>query len=384
MTNAFPSFTIGIEEEYLIVNNKTKELIVDPPEDFIRKCNENLVGTATNEFMRCQVEVGTRVCKTIQGAAREIAAMRKRINEVSSEYGLNALAVSTHPFSSWKNQKITDSERYNTLAEDFQALVRRMMISGMHVHVGIEDEDLRIDLMNQIAYFLPHMLALSTSSPFWQGQHTGLKSYRLAVWDEIPRTGLPEHFESFGEYQRYVNVLINADLIEDATKIWWDLRPSARYPTLELRILDNCPLIEDSICLAALFCCLLRMLVRLRRENQRWRLYSRLMINENRWRAQRYGIDRGLVDFGKGKIHPMHELFEDILGFIMEDAEALNCVDEINHIWTILDRGTSAHRQVALYEKCKADGMSEREAQEEVVNMLIEETTRGLDKYVQE
>lgn len=252
------------------------------------------------------------------------------------------------------------------------------MISGMHIHVGIDDDDLRIDLMGQVSYVLPHFLALSTSSPFWQGEDTGLKSYRIAVWDELPRTGLPERFESFTEFQRHVNVLVKAGLIEDGTKLWWDIRPSARFPTLEMRICDICTRLEDGICIAALYLCWLRMLYRLRVSNQRWRSYAALLINENRWRAQRYGFEQGMVDFGRGEIVPFGDLVEEILELLREDAQYFDCIAEVEHAREILRRGTSAHWQIKAYNDAKEAGASHEDALEAVVDLLIDETMHGL------
>ena len=258
-------------------------------------------GQVSPEFLRSQIEVGTSVCHTMQEARDELIRLRTTVGTIADEFGLAPIAASTHPFAKWRDQQHTDKERYNVLARDLQQVARRLVICGMHVHVGIEDEDLRIDLLGQAAYFLPHLLALSTSSPFWEGQATGLKSYRLSVFDELPRTGMPHQFGSYSEYERSIEVLVNAGLIEDATKIWWDLRPSARFPTLEMRITDVCPLLDDGITIAALFRCILRMLYRLRRENQRWRYYPPFLVRENRWRAQRYGIDRGHGRFRQGR-----------------------------------------------------------------------------------
>ena len=260
------------------------------------------------------------------------------------------------------------------IAQDLQVVGRRLVICGMHVHVGIEDDDLRIDILNQAAYFLPHLLALSTSSPFWQGDQTGLRSYRLSVFDELPRTGLPPQFSSFSEFERTVSTLVKAGLIEDATKLWWDLRPSARFPTLEMRITDVCPLLDDAICIVALFQCICRLLYRLRRNNQRWRYYAPFLVNENRWRAQRYGTTEGLVDFGRGELIPSADLLSELLGLIAEDAEALGCTAEVTHAKTVIARGTSAERQVKRYEDTKAQGMSEEDALKAVVEQLLEET----------
>ena len=255
-----------------------------------------------------------------------------------------------------------------------QAPGRRLIICGMHVHVGVEDDAVRIDMMNQMSYFLPHLLALSTSSPFWDRRNTGLKSYRLTVFDALPRTGLPERFASFAEFSRHVDILRRAGLIEDATKIWWDQRPSVRYPTLETRVMDVCTLMEDALSLAALIVCIMRMMWRLRVNNQRWRIYTPMLINENRWRAIRYGFDAGMVDLAKGDVIPFADLLEEIIALVMEDAEALDCVAEIESLRDILARGSSAHRQIARYEQVIAEGGTEDEALTAVVRQLVEET----------
>ena len=264
-----PSFTIGIEEEYMLVDPESRNLISETPSSMLPKCEWLLEGRVSPEFLQCQIEVGTKVCNTIAEARTELAHLRRTVASVAEEHGLALVAVSTHPFAESDELKHTPKARYNQLANDLQGVVRRLLISGMHVHVGVEDDELRIDLMGQVSYILPHLLALSTSSPFWRGHNTGLKSYRIAVWDEMPRTGLPEHFESFSEYERHVNVLVNAGVIEDATKIWWDIRPSHRFPTLEIRIADICTRLDDGITIAALYLCWLRMLYRLRQNNQR-------------------------------------------------------------------------------------------------------------------
>jgi carboxylate-amine ligase len=373
-----PSFTVGIEEEYLLVDLETRDLVVDPPDSLMSECEKLLEGRVSPEFLQSQIEVGTSKCATIKEASREIAQLRKCIAEVAGQHGLAPIAASTHPFAAWSEQKHTPKERYNVLARDMQAVARRLLICGMHVHVGLDDDDLRLDLMDQITYFLPHLLALSTSSPFWRGDNTGLKSYRLAVFDEMPRTGLPASFDSWGEYQRHLAIMIHAGLIEDASKLWWDVRPSVRYPTLEMRIADVCTRYEDGITVAAVYICLLRMLYRLKRTNQRWRHYSNMLVQENRWRAQRYGFDEGLVDFGKGDIVAYPALLDELIELTGEDAETLDCVQEIGHAHQILKRGTSAHRQVAVYEAAMKDGADKRQALEKVVDFLIDETGAGI------
>ena len=370
-----PSFTIGIEEEYLLVDIETRDLVSDPPPELMAKCEAALPkGQVSPEFLQSQIEIGTPVCKSVPEARKELRHLRKTIAEVAGEYGFAPMAASTHPFAKWTAQHHTDKQRYHEIAKDLQVVVRRMIICGMHVHVGIDDDELRIDILNQATYFLPHLLALSTSSPFWQGEQTGLRSYRLSVFDELPRTGLPPQFVSFSEYQRTIAALVSVNLIEDATKIWWDLRPSDRFPTLEMRVTDVCPLLEDALCIAALFQCLCRFLYRLRRNNQRWRYYQPFLINENRWRAQRYGMTEGLVDFGQGEVVSCANLMEELLEMFDEDADSLGCKKEVQHVKTVLKRGTSAERQIKCFEAAKAKGMSDEDALKAVVDELLKET----------
>jgi carboxylate-amine ligase len=378
MAGAPPALTLGIEEEYLLVDRATRDVVREPPPGLLEQCRALTDDLVRPEFLASQIEVGTPVCSGIRQAHDELAELRRTVANVAAAHGLAPLAASTHPFSEWKQQKHTDRERYHTLARDMQAVARRLLICGMHVHVGIDDDELRIDLMNQAGYFLPHLLTLSTSSPFWRGEDTGLKSYRVSVFDELPRTGLPSRFESWSEYCRHVDVLVHAGLIEDASMIWWDIRPSARFPTLEMRITDVCTRLEDAIAVAALFQCVIRMLWRLRRGNQRWRIYDPMLIEENRWRAKRYGIDEGLVDFGKGTIVACSELLDELIELTAEDASALDCEAEILHCRTIIARGTSAHRQLATYAGALARGSSGEQALREVVDMLIAESVRGL------
>ena len=369
-----PSFTVGIEEEYLLVDLRSGDLVVDPPDELLADCEKLTDGRVSPEFLKSQIEVGTRKCDGIKQAAAEILELRRLVAEAAGRFGLGPIAASTHPMAAWEVQKHTDKERYNILARDMEAVARRLVICGMHVHVGLDDDDLRLDLLGQVSYFLPHLLALSTSSPFWRGEKTGLMSYRLAVFDELPRTGLPEQFESYGEYQRHLEIVTGAGVVEDATKLWWDVRPSARFPTLELRIPDVCTRARDGFAVAAMYLCLLRMLWRLKRSNQRWRRYSNMLIQENRWRAQRYGIDQGLIDFGKGIIVPYADLLEELIELVEEDAAALDCVAEVQWTREILRRKTSAHRQLEIYEAAIAGGAEKREAFRQVVAFLTQET----------
>ena len=378
MAVAEPEFTLGIEEEYFLVDRATRDVAGDPPPEMLSECEALLAGQVGPEFLRSQIEVGTRVCASLAEARADLRRLRTTVAAVAAGHGMAPIAAATHPFARWDAQKTTERRRYADLRDDLQGVGRRLAICGLHVHIGIPDDELRIDLLNQACYFLPHLLALSTSSPFWRGDNTGLKSYRLAVFDELPRTGMPERFDSWGEYRRHVDVLTGAGLIADATKLWWDLRPSERFPTLEMRITDSCTSIEDSLTIAALFRCFLRMLWRLKRENQRWRIYARMLIEENRWRAQRYGTDRGLVDFGRGAIVPYADLLEEILALIDQDARHFGCLAEVGHARDILARGTSADRQLAIFNQALAAGATRAQALAATVDWLIAETARGV------
>ena len=369
-----PPLTIGIEEEYLLVDRETGALASNPPEEMMRALESRIAGRVSPEFLRAQIEVETGVHRTVRTARDDLAELRRTVGEVAGTYGLAPVAAATHPSALWGEQQHVDKERYNALARDLQATARRLLICGMHVHVGIDDDDARIDLMNQAAYFLPHLLALSASSPFWQGQETGLMSYRTSVFDGLPRTGLPEQLASFSEYQRLVAAMVNAGVIEDATRIWWDLRISARFPTLEMRSTDVCTSLDDAIAIAAVFQCLLSMLVRLRKGNQRWRVYPVSLVNENRWLAQRYGMTHGLLDLGKGAVVPYAELLEEILDLIGEDADRLDCQAEVQHARTIVARGNSADWQLRTFRAAIEGGATREAALREVVSMLVERT----------
>ena len=373
-----PEFTIGIEEEYLLVDRETRNLVQDPPDSVMEGAVRRLEAQVGHEFLRSQIEVGTRICSTIQEARDDLARLRKAVAEVADQHGLAMIAASTHPFAEWGDQLTTDNERYHVLAQDLQAVVRRLVICGMHVHVGIGDDDLRIDLMNQVSYFVPHLLALSASSPFWHGRDTGLKSYRMSVFKALPRTGLPEQFSSWSEYRRHVDVLVEAGLIEDATKLWWDIRPSDRYPTLEMRISDVCTTIDDGITVAALYLSLLHMLYRRRRLNQRWRTYADMLVEENVWRAQRYGVEGSLMDFGIGELIPYGDLIDELIELVSRDADELGCTAEVEHAREIVARGTSADRQLQVYREAQGAGADNEEALRAVVDLLIHDSVAGV------
>lgn len=373
-----PAFTVGIEEEYLVVDRETRDLIKHPPPEMWESLREVLGPQVAPEFLKAQIEVGTKVSLKLSDAREDLATLRRDLSGVVSRYGAAIIAASTHPFANWMEQETTEQPRYQRIAADYQQVARQMVICGMHVHVGIEDEHLRIDLMNQIRYMLPHLLALSTSSPFWAGTETGLLAYRPVIFKNMPRTGLPEEFQSWGEYQRMVGILVDAGIIEDATKLWWDIRPSARYPTLEMRVSDVCTRLDDAMTVAAIYLCLLGYMFRLRRRNQRWRVYSPFLIEENMWRAQRYGTEGSLIDFGRGELVPFADLVEEVIEMLAQDAVEFDVVEQLRHMRTIVREGTSAHRQLATYRAASEDGATDREALEAVVDYLIEDTLTGI------
>ena len=366
-----PAWSMGIEEEYLLVERDSGALITEQPSGILKKVADLHHGLVARELFSSQLEIGTGICTDFKHLRADIGLLRLAVTEAADDYGLAPIAASSHPFAHPHQQKVTEGERYQALADDLQGVSRGLVISGLHVHVGIEDPDLRVDLMNQVTYFLPHLLALSTSSPFWEGRNTGLKSYRMAMFRSLPRTGLPEKFDSWAEYRRHVEVLVQAGVIEDSTKVWWDIRPSERYPTLEMRVTDLPTRMEDTIAVAAMYVCLLRMLWRLKVENRRWRSYANFLVSENLWRAERYGISDSLIDFGKGELVPMPDLVAEMIELVRPDAEALDCVSEIEHTRTICQRGTSADRQVSVYRKAIEQGATDDEALHAVVQTLI-------------
>jgi glutamate---cysteine ligase / carboxylate-amine ligase len=370
------NFTFGIEEEYLLVDLETRDLIAEQPPRFLAECEDVLGKQVSPEFLKCQIEIGTTVCRKPADALKQLRHMRRTIADIAANYGIAPIAAATHPFAPWNAQEPSDRARYHAIAKDLAGVGRRMVICGMHVHCGLEGNDLRIDMMNQVQYFLPHLLTLSGSSPFHEGNDTGLKCYRMAAYREVPRTGLPGRFSSWDEYRQTIDVLIKADVIQDASKIWWDIRPSDRYPTLEMRITDVCTRAEDAVAIAALYVSLLSMLARNRRNNLGWREHPLFLLNENRWRAMRYGVKGTLFDFGRGELVPFRYLLEEMLHLVAEDAEALGLTDAIEHTRRIAVEGTSADRQSAVYADARAAGASEREALQAIVDHLIVETCR--------
>lgn len=367
-----PAFSLGIEEEYLLVDRDSLQL-AEAPDALMDACRDKLEGQVSPEFLQCQIEIGTGVCADIGEAREDLRKLRSTVAAEAARFNLAPIAASCHPSADWADQHHTDKERYNALEKDLGGVARRLLICGMHVHVGLGDDDLRIDLLPQFSYFLPHLLALSASSPFWKGRDTGLASYRLTVFDNLPRTGLPPVFNSWAEYQRNIHVLIDLGLIEDSSKIWWDLRPSHSFPTLESRICDVCPRLEDTLTLAATTQALMRMLWGLKTRNMRWRAYDRFLISENRWRAQRYGARGSLIDFGRGGVVDSTELVEELIALVGEDATALGALPEVERLRTLATQGSSADRQRQVRQEALDAGHSEPEAMNAVVQHLIEE-----------
>jgi carboxylate-amine ligase len=360
--------TLGIEEEYQIIDPESREL-KSYIQEFLDQGRVVLQDQIKQEFLQSQVEVGSHICRNIPELRAEVIRLRRSICELAEANGLRVAAASTHPFSSWAKQDVSVGERYTQLRTNMAELARRMLIFGMHVHVGIDDRELMIDVMNQARYFLPHLLALSTSSPFWLGRDTGLKSYRTVIFESLPRTGLPPVFSSWSDYQGFIDMLVRTNCIDEPTKIWWDVRPHSKFPTIEFRVCDICTKVDEAVALAAVIQAIVAKLIRLRRDNQSWRTYRHHLINENKWRAVRYGIQGRLIDFGKRLELPMTDLTEELLGFIDDTVDELGTRSEVDYIHTILREGTSADRQLATFEKT-GDLNS-------VVDSLVEETRAG-------
>lgn len=371
-------YTLGVEEEYLIVRPETRAAAANPSPHFFKACTKALGDRVTPEFLRCQIEIATGVCETVAQVHDQVADMRGTLTRIAGEHDLALIAASTHPFTPWTQQKHTKGERYGRLDADLQGAIRRMMICGMHVHIGVEDENLRIDVMNQMRYFLPHMLALSTSSPFWEGKTMGMKSYRLSVFDGMPRTGIPEEINSYADYERLIGVIVNAGVVDDASKLWWDIRPSVNFPTVEMRICDICTRIEDAMCITAIYQSLARRIIRLKQQNMKWRVYPAFLIEENRWLAQRFGVGGELIDLGMGQRRAYGDLVEELIDMISEDADALGCLKQVKHARTIVKRGSSACRQIKTYEAGIDGGLKKQDAMKSVVDQLIDETMMGL------
>ena len=375
MSSSEPPFSVGIEEEYLLVRRDSRDVDENPPAPLLEECTRRSGGQLNPRFLRSQLEASTRPCRSVAEARADLERLRAILAEVAGQFGRAPIAASTHPFAKSTRQITTEHEQFFALANEMQGAARRLMVCGMHVHVGIDDEDLRVDLMNQLSYFVPHLLALSCSSPFWEGERTGLMSFRMTLFSSLPRTGLPERFASHAELRRHLDMLIRNGVIEDASKMWWDLRPNPHFPALEVRVMDSCSSIEDAASLAALIVSLARRLYRLKLENRTWRIYPNMLIAENRWRAMRYSIDGALLDLARGELVAFPQLVKELIALVREDAAELGCLRELEHLETLVLRGTSAHRQIKTYEEARSAGASAREALQAVVDFLVKETT---------
>lgn len=346
----FQQFTLGIEEEFQIVDPHTRELRSHVSE--ILAEGKTLLGEQVKpEMIQSMIEVGTGICKDIGAARADITNLRGILSGLVRKQGLEIVAAGTHPFSHWQNQKIFENARYELIVEENQMIARSLLTFGLHVHVGIADPDRAIHIMNAVRYMLPHVLALSTSSPFWLGVHTGLRSYRSEVFTRMPRTGIPDHFESDSAFQRYVELLIRTGCIDDGKKIYWDVRPHPFFPTLEFRICDIPTRVDDTVAIAALFQALVAKVSKLLDQNLTFRLHHKMLIEENKWRAVRYGLDGKMIDFGKGKEVPIRDLIRELLEFVDNVVDDLGSRQEIEHIYTILDRGTSADEQLRVWRE---------------------------------
>lgn len=365
-----PSFSIGIEEEFQTIDPETRDLRSHIHTEIIEKGKALLKERVKAEMHASVVEVGTCVCKNIKEAKEDVRNLRREMITLARQNGLRLAAAATHPFADWRVQEIYPDDRYKMIVEDMQTVARANLIFGLHVHVGIEDRETMIHLMNAARYFLPHILALSTNSPFWLGMDTGLKSYRCKVFDKFPRTNIPDYFPSWGEYENFVNLLVKTNCIDNAKKIWWDIRPHAFFDTLEFRVCDIPMRVEETIALAALIQATVAKLYKLYSINQGFRLYRRALIMENKWRAARYGLEGKLIDFGKQVEVPVRDLVHEYMAFVDDVVDELECRDELSFIYKILDMGSGADRQLRVYR--------ETGDLKKVVDFIIEETEVGV------
>jgi carboxylate-amine ligase len=363
-------FTLGVEEEYQVIDPVSRELC-SHEQKIVEAANRLLEDQVKAEMHQAVVEVGTHICENIVDAREEVARLRRTVSQVAGELGFAIGAAGTHPFSMWQTQLITEHPRYNEIVNELQDAARSNLIFGLHVHVGMPDKEMAIHIANSVRYFLPHIYALSTNSPFWEGRNTGFKSFRSKVFDKFPRTGIPDFFESFAEYENYVKLLVKTNCIDNAKKIWWDVRVHPFFDTIEFRICDVPMTLDETIAITALIQALVAKLYKLREQNLNFMIYKRALVNENKWRAGRYGIDGKMIDFGKEIETNTRSLLLELLDFVDDVVDELGSRHEINRVHDILKNGTGADRQLAIYEQT-----NDLRA---VVDYYLAETLRGID-----
>ena len=362
-------FTLGVEEEYMVVDPNTREL-TSHDQKIVELASHIHKDNVKAEMHQAVVEVGTGICKDVGQAYDEIRDLRKVVSDVAGSLNLRIGAAGTHPFSHWSKQLITPNPRYDEIVQEMQDAARSNLIFGLHVHVGLEDKNMAIHIQNAVRYFLPHVYALSCNSPFWEGRNTGFKSFRTKVFDKFPRTGIPDRFESWDDFKNYVNLLIKTNCIDNAKKIWWDVRVHPFFDTIEFRICDVPMRVEETIAITAVFQALVVKLYKLRLQNMSFIMYTRALINENKWRASRYGLDGKLIDFGKQAELDTRVLILELLDFIDDVVDDLGSRHAINYVHTILERGTGADRQLAVFEQTGS--------LEKVVDYILSETLEGV------
>ncbi len=366
-----PSFSLGIEEEYMLIDPETRELKSHLEFELLSKGKAVLEEQVKPEMHGSMIEIGTPVCQSVDDLNNQLCKIRSIVRHLAEGSGLKLGAASTHPFSHWSKQEIHPDQRYREIVEDMQVLARSLLIFGMHVHIGIENRETQIKIMNEMRYFLPHVLALTVNSPFWTGIETGLKSYRSKVFERFPRTNIPDAFQSWGEYESYVNLLIKTHCIDNPKRIWWDIRPHPNFPTLEIRICDVPMTLEESVAIAALLQAIAAKLFALYRRNLSFRVYSRSLIMENKWRAVRYGLEGKMIDFGRQKEVPTRDLIRELLVFVDDVLDDLGSREYVMNINNILDNGTGSTRQLRVYNENGQDTKA-------VVDYIIEQTQKGL------
>jgi len=377
--------SLGIEEEYQIIDPTTLNLTSGAKDILELSKKKYPEMNLKPEFMQSQVESNSIICKDVCAARQEITHLRMAVSDLAQEFGLRIAAASTHPIASWRDQDISDNERYHIILDQLRGVIAQFLIFGFHVHVGFgENKELMIEVMNQVRYFLPHILALSTSSPFWEGTNTGLKSFRSVIFEALPRTGIPQAFGSYSEYWEYVELLGRVGSISDPStgkpdpsKIWWDIRPSPKFNTLEFRIADIPTKIDEAVCIAAIIQALVAKLLKLRTMDMSWRHYRQFHIMENKWRAMRYGIEGTLIDYGKDTSVPMRDLALELIDLVDDVVDELGTRQEVDYIHTILKEGTSAERQLAVYNRSLEQGATHDMALKNVTENLIKETMEG-------